>query len=34
LTAAGSLLIALLALFSDWLLSRAEKKVSRRYGIE
>ncbi len=26
LTAAGSLLIALLALFSDWLLSRAEKK--------
>lgn len=34
LTAAGSLLIALLALFSDWLLSRAEKKVSRRYGIK
>ncbi len=34
LTAAGSLLIALLALFSDWLLSRVEKKVSRRYGIE
>lgn len=34
LTAAGSLLIALLALLSDWLLSRAEKLVSRRYGIE
>lgn len=34
LTAAGSLLIALLALFSDYLLSRAEKAVSRRYGIE
>ncbi len=34
LTAAGSLLIALLALLSDWLLSRAEKAVSRRYGIE
>lgn len=34
LTAAGSVLIALLALFSDWLLSRLEKKVSRRYGIE
>lgn len=34
LTAAGSVLIALLALFSDWLLSRAEKAVNRRYGIE
>lgn len=34
LTAAGSVLIALLALFSDWMLSRLEKKVSRRYGIE
>lgn len=34
LTAAGSVLIALLALSSDWLLSRLEKKVSRRYGIE
>lgn len=34
LTAAGSLLIALLALLSDWLLSRAEKAVSRRFGIE
>ncbi len=34
LTAAGSLLIALLALLSDWLLSRAEKAVNRRYGIE
>ena len=34
LTAAGSLLIALLALLSDWLLSRAERLVSRRYGIE
>ncbi|NBI91008.1 ABC transporter permease [Lachnospiraceae bacterium] len=34
LTAAGSLLIALLALLSDFLLSRAEKKVNRRYGIE
>ena len=34
LTAAGSLLIALLALFSDWLLSHKKKKVSRRYGIE
>lgn len=33
LTAAGSLLIALLALLSDWLLSRAEKAVNRRYGI-
>lgn len=30
LTAAGSLLIALLALLSDWLLSRAEKAVNRR----
>lgn len=34
LTAAGSLLIAFLALLSDWLLSRAERLVSRRYGIE
>ncbi len=34
LTAAGSVLIALLALGSDWLLARAEKAVSRRYGIE
>lgn len=34
LTAAGSLLIALLALLSDWLLSRAERLASRRYGIE
>lgn len=34
LTAAGSLLIALLALFSDWLLSKAEKAAGRRYGIE
>lgn len=34
LTAAGSLLIALLALLSDWLLSLAEKAVNRRYGIE
>lgn len=34
LTAAGSLLIALLALLSDWLLSKVEKKVNRRYGIE
>lgn len=34
LTAAGSLLIALLALLSDFLLSRAEKRVNRRYGIE
>lgn len=34
LTAAGSLLIALLALFCDYLLSKAEKAVSRRYGIE
>ena len=33
LTAAGSILIALLALFSDWLLSKAEKAVNRRYGI-
>ncbi len=33
LTAAGSLLIALLALLSDWLLSKAEKAVNRRYGI-
>ncbi len=34
LTAAGSILIALLALVSDRLLSLAEKAVSRRYGIE
>ena len=34
LTAAGSILIALLALFSDRLLSLAEKAVNRRYGIE
>lgn len=34
LTAAGSLLIALFALSSDWLLSRVEKAVNRRYGIE
>ena len=34
LTAAGSVLIAALALFSDWLLSKAEKAVNRRYGIE
>lgn len=34
LTAAGSLLIALFALLSDWLLTRAEKAVNRRYGIE
>ena len=34
LTAAGSVLIALLALFSDWMLSKAEKAVNRRYGIE
>ena len=34
LTAAGSVLIALLALFSDWLLARAQKAVNRRYGIE
>lgn len=33
LTAAGSILIALLALVSDWLLSKAEKAVNRRYGI-
>ncbi len=33
LTAAGSLLIALLALLSDWLLSKAEKAANRRYGI-
>ena len=32
--AAGSLLIALLALLSDFLLSRAEKRVNGRYGIE
>lgn len=34
LTAAGSVLIALLALLSDWLLSRAERAVKGRYGIE
>lgn len=34
LTAAGSLLIALLALLGDWLLSRAEKAAGRRFGIE
>lgn len=34
LTAAGSVLIALLALLSDWLLSRAEKAVKGRYSIE
>ncbi len=34
LTAAGSILIALLALFSDRLLSLAEKAANRRYGIE
>ncbi len=34
LTAAGSVLIALLALLSDWLLSLVEKAVNRRYGIE
>lgn len=34
LTAAGSILIALLALFSDWLLSRVEKWANRRYGLE
>lgn len=34
LTAAGSVLIALFALLSDWLLSRVEKSVNRRYGIE
>lgn len=34
LTAAGSVLIALLALFSDRLLSGVEKRVNRRYGIE
>lgn len=33
LTAAGSILIALLALASDWLLSKAERAVNRRYGI-
>lgn len=33
LTAAGSILIALLALVSDWLLSLAEKAVNRRYGV-
>ena len=33
LTAAGSILIALLALFCDRLLSLAEKAVNRRYGI-
>lgn len=34
LTAAGSILIALLALFCDRLFSLAEKAVNRRYGIE
>ena len=34
LTAAGSVLIAALALLSDWLLSKAEKAVNRRDGIE
>lgn len=34
LTAAGSVLIALLALFCDRLLSATEKRVNRRYGIE
>lgn len=34
LTAAGSILIALLALLSDRLLSLAEKAANRRYGIE
>lgn len=34
LTAAGSLLIALFALSSDWLLGRIEKAVNRRFGIE
>ena len=34
LTAAGSILIARLALVSDRLLSLAEKAVNRRYGIE
>ena len=34
LTAADSILIALLALFCDRLLSLAEKAVNRRYGIE
>lgn len=33
LTAAGSLLIALLALTSDWLLGKLEKAVNRRFGI-
>lgn len=34
LTAAGSLLIALVALLSDWLLGRLEKAAHRRLGIE
>lgn len=34
LTAAGSILIAVLALVSDWLLAWAQKAVNRRYGIE
>lgn len=34
LTAAGSLLIALFALTSDWLLGRVEKYVRRRYGVD
>ena len=34
LTAAGSLLIALFALTSDWLLGKAERVLHRRLGIE
>lgn len=34
LTAAGSILIAVFALLSDWMLSKAERMVNRRYGIE
>ena len=34
LTAAGSILIAVFALLSDWMLSKAERMVIRRYGIE
>lgn len=34
LTAAGSLLIALLALTSDWLLGRIERAAHRRLGLE
>ena len=33
LTAAGSILIAVFALLSDWMLSKAERMVNRRYGI-